>query len=331
MNNTGQLDFEEQCRLAAMSAEERFRLHHESVQLEAQSKRTQSAPLQSTSVTLPVTPTRAVASAPAFQDKVRKNAVALAVHAECHTSGRRGGYIVSGRDETTELLFHAFTAARHPNTVYHVRNRYEIKVTAKLDDAEEELLYWLLMAGNRLVIDDEKIVMVKPSQILEKRGLVKCSKNREDAKASLRKLFEATIFVKDLKTGWEDGIRLIRRIRVNDSRQMNKLFDVVLSDDLLALFDEPSFPLMLENRSRLKTKDAANIATMLQFSKDFKKGAAVAYTKEELINNARCYRLAQYSPVKIVAKIIEDLAAIGILCWYSGKYETFTFRKRQSG
>jgi hypothetical protein len=318
LSTQADVEFKELERLSRMTAAERFKLSEESGRL------VPSVEMTVIPISMLVPELKPV---PAFQDKERREQVAVAVHAEQHTCRKRGGYKVSARDETTELLFHIFTAARHPNTVHRVRDRYEIEVSSKLDEAEEELLYLLLTVGNRLVAGDEKIVAASPALILEKRGVVKCSKNRDDAKASLRKLFKATIFVKDLKTGWEDGIRLIRRIRVDNPKEMNKIFDVVLSDDLLSLYDEPAFPALLETRCKLKVKDAANIAAILQFRKDYKNGIPVTFSKEELIRDARCYRLAQYSPKKTVARIIADLAGIGIACQHSKNYVEFTFEK----
>ena len=89
-------EYEEMSRLAAMSPEERFRLHR--------------IPIQPKSQELPA-PKPIVSTSPAFQDKARKEQVSLNVHRGQHVSNNRGGHLVSGIDETTELLFHIFTAA----------------------------------------------------------------------------------------------------------------------------------------------------------------------------------------------------------------------------
>lgn len=300
-------DYEELSRLAAMSPEERFRLH------------------KNTSVTVEVIdPSPVKHTVPAFQDKERKDLVSIDIHRGQHISKNRGSHLVSGIDETTELLFHIFSAAAHkPGTVHLVRDRYEITVTEQLGEAEEDLLYALLTLGSRSVVQSEKIVAIKPSNVLHSRGLDNQTRNRRSAQTSLRKLFSTTAFVKDLRTGWEDGIRLIKRIRVDKT----SMFDVVLSDDLLALFDEPAFPVMLELRKKLRTRDAFRVMIRLQFYSAFRAGRPVTLDRDTLIQEVGWARLKQISPRVIVHRITTELAEVGINCKHSKDFAEFVFQK----
>jgi hypothetical protein len=305
-----QNEYEEMSRLAAMSAEERFQLYRNQMKPQPQ-------------VLPAVKPV--VDASPVFQDKERKELVSMNVHRGKHVSSNRGGHLVSGIDETTELLFHIFSAAAHkPGTVHRVGDRYEISVTEQLGESEEDLLYALLTLGVRSVENSEKIVAVNPSKVLDSRGLDNQTRNRKAAQASLRKLFSATAFVKDLRTGWEDGIRLIRRIRVDKT----SLFDVVLSDDLLALFDEPAFPVMLELRKKIRTRDAFRALVRLQFYSAFRAGRAISLDRETLIQEVGWARLKQISPRKFVDRIKAELSGIGIQCSHSNDYSRFEFQKQ---
>jgi len=300
-------DYEELSRLAAMSPEERFRLH------------------KNTTLSIEINdPAPVNHSVPAFQDKERKDLISFDIHRCQHISRNRGSHLVSGIDETTELLFHIFSAAAHkPGTVHRVRDRYEITVTEQLGEAEEDLLYALLTIGARSVVQNEKIVAIKPSNILHSRGLDNQTRNRRAAQISLRKLFNVTAFVKDLRTGWEDGIRLIRRIRIDKTY----LFDVVLSDDLLALFDEPAFPVMLEMRKKLRTRDAFRVMVRLQFYSAFRSGRQVTLDRDTLIQEVGWARLKQISPRIIVERIEAELAEVGIRCRHSKDFAEFVFQK----
>lgn len=300
-------EYEELSRLAAMSPEERFRLHN------------------NTSLTVEGNePPPVVSNVPAFQDKERKDLISFDIHCGQHVSRNRGSHLVSGIDETTELLFHIFSAAAHkPGTVHLVRDRYEITVTEQLGEAEEDLLYALLTLGSRSVVLNEKIVAIKPSNVLHSRGLGNQTRNRHATQISLRKLFSTTAFVKDLRTGWEDGIRLIKRIRVDKTT----MFDVVLSDDLLALFDEPAFPIMLELRKKLRTRDAFRVMVRLQFYSAFRAGRPVTLDRDMLIQEVGWARLKQISPRVVVERIEAELAGVGIHCRHSKDFAEFVFQK----
>jgi hypothetical protein len=301
-------EYEEMRRLAAMSPEERFRLYRNPIQPQE----------------LPA-PKPVVDTSPAFQDKERKERVSLNVHRGRHVSSNRGGHLVSGIDETTELLFHIFSAAAFkPGTVNRVSDRYEIYVTEQLGESEEDLLYALLTLGVRTVENSEKIVAVKPSKVLDSRGLDNQTRNRKAAQASLRKLFSATAFVKDLRTGWEDGIRLIRRIRVDKT----SMFDVVLSDDLLALFDEPAFPVMLELRRKFRIRDAFRVMVRLQFYSAFRAGRPISLDRETLIQEVGWARLKQICPRNVIDRIKAELSEVGIRCSHSKDYSQFEFQKQ---
>lgn len=301
-------DYEELSRLAAMSPEERFRLH------------------KNTSLTVEGNePPPVNNNVPAFQDKERKDLISFDIHCGQHISKNRGSHLVSGIDETTELLFHIFSAAAHkPGTVHLVRDRYEITVTEQLGEAEEDLLYALLTLGSRSVVQSEKVVAIKPSNVLHSRGLDNQTRNRRAAQISLRKLFSATAFVKDLKTGWEDGIRLIKRIRVDKT----SMFDIVLSDDLLALFDEPAFPVMLELRKKFRTRDAFRVMVRLQFYSAFRVGRQVTLSRDTLIQEVGWARLKQICPREIVERIITELAEVGINCRHSKDFAEFVFQRQ---
>ncbi|MEI7817412.1 MAG: hypothetical protein WCI45_09505 [Desulfuromonadales bacterium] len=269
ITNTHQSDFEEISRLAAMSVDERFRLYHVSARmadngippaaLNVECSKAAEQPKESSQTRISDTPVilLPINRVAVFQqENFMTETTAMNVYGGTHISEYRGGAVVSAKNETTEILYHLFAAARNPNVKYHLKDRYVMiasttheiesdgtKFDGRLTEAEEDLVYVLLTEGVRT---GERVVRVPITGYLKARGIDPYqAKNREASRQSLKKLSRSTIFVSNQRAKKESPFKFF------DWRgtERNAFLEAKLSNELLSLFDEPSFPALFAKRS----------------------------------------------------------------------------------
>ena len=346
-----QTDFEEISRLAAMSVDERFQLYRDSVKSAASGVPpvVQKAECKKSAEQSLGQPKEAVQmqidDKPVFQLSSNRVAVfqqensitettAMNVYGGKHISEYRGGAIVSAKDETTEILYHLFAAARNPNVKYHLKDRYVMiastthqiesdgtKFDGRLTEAEEDLVYVLLTEGVRT---GDRVVKVPITGYLKARGIDPYqAKNREASRQSLKKLSRSTIFVSNQRAKKESPFKFF------DWRgtERNAFLEAKLSNELLSLFDEPAFPALFAKRSLFQIRGTFRTVLRLQFSSEFRAGQVVRIDRETLIREVGWTQLQKVCPRKIVEQIAADLAEADIKCDHSVDYSHFDFQK----
>jgi hypothetical protein len=342
-----QSDFEEISRLAAMSVDERFRLYHVSARMAANvispaalnvecskaaeqpKESSQTLNSDTTVIQLPINRVAVFQ-----QENFITETTAMNVYGGTHISEYRGGAIVSAKDETTEILYHLFAAARTPNIEYHLKDRYVmtasttsekdldgVKFDGRLTEAEEDLVYVLLTEGVRT---GDRVVRVPITGYLKARGIDPYqAKNREASRQSLKKLSRSTIFVANKRAQKESPFKFF------DWRgtKRNAFLEAKLSNELLSLFDEPAFPALFAKRSLFQIRGTFRTVLRLQFSPEFRAGQVVRIDRETLIREVGWTQLQKVCPRKIVAQIAADLAEADIKCDHSVDYGHFDFQK----
>jgi hypothetical protein len=346
-----QTDFEEISKLAAMSVDERFRLYQNSVKsaVSGVPPVVQNAVCKKSAEPYQTKPNEAVRTqindkpviqlpinrvAVFQQDNVITETTAMNVYGGTHVSNYRGGAIVSAKDETTEILYHLFAAARTPNVEYHIKDRYMliasttrekesdgVKFDGRLTEAEEDLVYVLLTEGVRT---GDRVVRVPITGYLKARGIDPYqAKNREASRQSLKKLSRSTIFVSNLQAKKESPFKFF------DWRgtERNAFLEAKLSNELLSLFDEPAFPALFAKRSLFQIRGTFRTVLRLQFSPEFRTGQVVRIDRETLIREVGWTQLQKVCPRKIVEQIAADLTEADIKCDHSVDYSQFDFQK----
>ena len=346
-----QSDFEEISKLAAMSVDERFRLYQNSVKSAVSDVPpvVQNAVYKKSAKPYQTKPNEAVRTqindTPVIQLPINRVAVfqqenfitettAMNVYGGTHISEYRGGAVVSAKDETTEILYHLFAAARTPNVEYHLKDRYMliasttsekdfdgVKFDGRLTEAEEDLVYVLLTEGVRA---GDRVVKVPITVYLKARGIDPYqAKNREASRQSLKKLSRSTIFVANKRAQKESPFKFF------DWRgtERNAFLEAKLSNELLSLFDEPAFPALFAKRSLFQIRGTFRTVLRLQFSSEFRAGQVVRIDRETLIREVGWTQLQKVCPRKIVEQIAADLAEADIKCDHSVDYSHFDFQK----
>ena len=346
-----QSDFEEISRLAAMSMDERFRIYRDSARVAISGappvvqnsdckkfvEQSQAQPKEAVQIHIDDKPVFQLPSnrvAVFQQENVITETTAMNVYGGTHVSEYRGGAVVSAKDETTEILYHLFAAARTPNVEYHIKDRYMliasttrekesdgVKFDCRLTEAEEDLVYVLLTEGVRT---GDRVVRVPITGYLNARGIDPYqAKNREASRQSLKKLSRSTIFVSNLRAKKESPFKFF------DWRgtERNAFLEAKLSNELLSLFDEPAFPALFAKRSLFQIRGTFRTVLRLQFSPEFRAGQVVRIDRETLIREVGWTQLQKVCPRKIVEQIAADLAEADIKCDHSVDYSLFDFQK----
>jgi hypothetical protein len=342
-----QPDFEEISRLAAMSIDERFRIYRDSARVAAngippaalnvECSKAAEQPKESSQTLNSDTPViqLPINRVAVFQqENFITETTAMNVYGGTHISEYRGGAVVSAKDETTEILYHLFAAARTPNVEYHLKDRYMliasttsekdfdgVKFDGRLTEAEEDLVYVLLTEGVRA---GDRVVKVPITGYLKARGIDPYqAKNREASRQSLKKLSRSTIFVANKRAQKESPFKFF------DWRgtERNAFLEAKLSNELLSLFDEPAFPALFAKRSLFQIRGTFRTVLRLQFSSEFRAGQVVRIDRETLIREVGWTQLQKVCPRKIVEQIAADLAEADIKCDHSVDYSHFDFQK----
>jgi len=342
-----QPDFEEISRLAAMSIDERFRIYRDSARVAAngippaalnvECSKTAEQPKESSQTLNSDTPViqLPINRVAVFQqENVITETTAMNVYGGTHVSEYRGGAVVSAKDETTEILYHLFAAARTPNVEYHIKDRYMliasttrekesdgVKFDGRLTEAEEDLVYVLLTEGVRT---GDRVVKVPITRYLKARGIDPYqAKSREASRQSLKKLSRSTIFVANKRAQKESPFKFFDW----RSTERNAFLEAKLSNELLSLFDEPAFPAIFAKRSIFQIRGTFRTLLRLQFSPEFRAGQVVRIDRETLIREVGWTQLQKVCPRKIVELIAADLAEADIKCDHSVDYSHFDFQK----
>lgn len=236
--------------------------------------------------------------------------VAPGIYAETHRSEERGGYLVTAKDETTDILYSAFIAAAKGIGEEHQIGELKIAVSAMksatLGDFEASVLYSLLKVGERA---GNYVIEVAPSALLEDMGYTNQSGGRAKILKALKDLIGARVYVE--APGRKFAAFAFSFLSAAGERTTRNI-SVVIEPTCLALFASRGYPLEMDNRRKLAGKKySTRIYDYLNKFGVFQDGQKLKLSREKLLSETGI-SWAKLSNSVFLSELRRDLSAVGI-------------------
>lgn len=251
--------------------------------------------------------------------------VAPGIYAETHRSEERGGYLVTAKDETTDILYSAFVAAAKGLGEKYQVGELKIAVsamkTATLGDFEASVLYSLLRVGVRT---GGYVIEVTPRALLDDMGYTNQSSGRAKILKSLKDLIGARVYVE--APGRKFAAFAFSFLSAA-GEQTTRNVAVAIEPTCLALFASRGYPLEIDCRRKLAGKKySTRVYDYLNKFSAFQDGQKIKIPREKLLSETGISwdRLSKSS---FLSELIKDLSVIGILVQKDLSNKWYFFQK----